>query len=107
MRKAISKLCLSVLVFASLQFAMPAQAQNYPNKPIRFVVPFPPGGIADVVARVMGQKLGEALGQNAVIENRAGASGTLGAGEVAKASPDGYTLLLTTGDFTTTPTMVP
>jgi len=107
MQQAVTKLAVGALIMSSLLFGAPAQAQNYPTKPIRFIVPFPPGGIADVVARVMGQKLGEALGQSAVIENRAGASGTLGAGEAAKAAPDGYTLLLTTGDFTTTPTMVP
>ena len=87
--------------------AASAQAQNYPTRPIRFIVPFPAGGIADVVARVTGQKLGELLGQQVVIENRPGASGTLGADAGAKATPDGYTMLLTTGDFITTPTLMP
>ena len=87
--------------------AASAQAQNYPTRPIRFIVPFPAGGIADVVARVTGQKLGELLGQQVVIENRPGASGTLGADAAAKATPDGYTMLLTTGDFITTPTLMP
>jgi tripartite-type tricarboxylate transporter receptor subunit TctC len=85
----------------------PAQAQDYPVRPIRVVVSFPPGGVADVTTRVVGQKLGEALGQQMVIENRTGASGTLGADAVAKATSDGYTLLLTTGDFITTPTLMP
>lgn len=106
---ARAKTALSLLSSAFLLLALPplAQAQNYPNRPVRLVVPFPAGGIADVVARVVGQKLGEALGQQAVIDNRAGASGTLGADAVAKATPDGYTLLLTTGDFITTPTLMP
>jgi tripartite-type tricarboxylate transporter receptor subunit TctC len=85
----------------------PAQAQNYPNRPIRFIVPFPAGGVADVTARLIGQRLGEALGQTIVVENRTGASGTLGVDTAIKATPDGYTLLFTTGDFITTPTLMP
>jgi tripartite-type tricarboxylate transporter receptor subunit TctC len=100
-------LLLSAFALGALSLPISAQTQNYPNRPVRFVVPFPAGGIADVVARVVGQKLGEALGQQAVIDNRAGASGTLGADAVAKATPDGYTLLLTTGDFITTPSLMP
>src|SRR5262249_10895011 len=84
-----------------------AAAQAHPTRPVRLIVPSPPGGVADVTARLVGQKLTEALGQQAVIENRTGASGTLGADMVAKATPDGYTLLLTTGDFITTPTLMP
>jgi tripartite-type tricarboxylate transporter receptor subunit TctC len=105
--KAIPSLLLAALLLGAGPLPAVAQAQNYPNRPIRMVVPFPPGGIADVVARVIGQKLGEALGQQPVIDNRTGASGVLGADAVAKATPDGYTLLLTTGDFITTPTLMP
>ena len=87
--------------------AAPASAQTYPTRPIRAIVPFPPGGVTDVGARLVAQKLGEALGQPVVIENRAGASGTLGVDAVTKSPPDGYTILMTTGDFTTVPALMP
>jgi len=71
-----------------------AQA-DFPNRPVRLIVPFPPGGSTDVVARLLGAKLGETLGQPLVIENRPGAGATLGTEVVARAAPDGYTLLMT------------
>src|SRR5215207_6472509 len=77
--KTFFSLLLAACVLGVPALPVSAQSQNYPNRPVRLVVPFPPGGIADVVARVMGQKLAEAWGQQAVIDNRAGASGTLGA----------------------------
>jgi len=73
-----------------------AGAQNYPTKPVRLMVPFPPGGSTDIVARIVAQKLGSQLGQSVVIENRGGAGGTLGTAVVAKAAPDGYNLVVGT-----------
>ncbi len=82
----------------------PARAQSYPAKPVRFVVPFPAGGGADIFARLIGRKLGENLGQSLVVDNRAGASGIIGCEMVARSAPDGYTLLMgTTGTHTTNP----
>jgi tripartite-type tricarboxylate transporter receptor subunit TctC len=68
--------------------------QNYPSRPIKVIIPFPPGGPTDILGRIVAQKLGERLGQNVVIDNKPGASGMIGADMVAKSPPDGYTLLV-------------
>jgi tripartite-type tricarboxylate transporter receptor subunit TctC len=86
--------CARALALALMLNALVTQAADpYPNRPIRWVVPWPAGGIADTQARIIADQLGKALGQPVVIDNRAGASGTLGADLVAGAKPDGYTLL--------------
>ncbi|MFO1415271.1 MAG: tripartite tricarboxylate transporter substrate binding protein [Burkholderiales bacterium] len=72
-----------------------AQADAYPSKPIRLIVPFPPGGGADLTARTLAQKMGESMGQPIVVDNKPGANGSVGSDVVAKAAPDGYTILLT------------
>ncbi len=96
---AKSLVFLALLLGVSASY-VPALAQtdpaaNYPNKPIRIIVNFPPGGTVDTLSRVVGQKLGEKWGQAVIVENRAGAGGNIGAQAVAVADPDGYTLLAT------------
>ena len=80
----------------SLVLTAPANAQSYPNKPVRVVVPYPPGGPTDIVARVLFQQVSEATGQQFLVDNRAGAGGNIGAEIVAKSPADGYTLLIGT-----------
>jgi tripartite-type tricarboxylate transporter receptor subunit TctC len=80
----------------SLVMTAPANAQSYPNKPVRVVVPYPPGGPTDIVARVLFQQVSEATGQQFLVDNRAGAGGNIGAEIVAKSPADGYTLLIGT-----------
>jgi len=86
-------------------FAAAAAAQssppNWPQRPVRFIVPFPPGGATDISARLLGEKLSQIWGQQVVIENRGGAGGSLGATEAARAAPDGYTLFFPSGSVVT------
>ncbi len=85
-----------------------AAAQPYPSRPVKLIVPFPPGGVTDIVGRIMAQKLSEGLGQQVFIENRAGAGGTLGADAAAKSPADGYTLFFgTTGTLASAPSLQP
>jgi tripartite-type tricarboxylate transporter receptor subunit TctC len=99
-------LAAATLVLCTLPRAAQAQAA-YPDKPIRFVVPYPPGGGTDVIARIVQEKFGQALGQPIVIENRGGAAGSLGTDVVAKAAPDGYTVLFTLSSHTINPAIYP
>ena len=85
--------------FAALLLAQASSAQTWPDKPVKFVIPFAPGGPADIIARLTGQKLTEILGQTVIVESRAGAGGNIGAAAVAKSAPDGYTALVTTSAF--------
>jgi putative tricarboxylic transport membrane protein len=104
-RKSIHGL-LAALAIAGL--AMPAMAQTYPAKPIVMVVPFPPGGPSDVVARIMADGMSKALGHNVIIENVGGAGGTIGTGRVAAAEPDGYTILgASMGSHVSAPALFP
>src|SRR4051812_36677808 len=98
----------SLVPFVSLLagFAVAAHAQTFPSKPVRLIVPLAPGGSTDIVARVLGQKLNEAWGQPVLVDNRAGGSTVIGTEIVAKAPPDGYTLLVTPAPFTIVPSLV-
>ncbi len=90
---------LALVAFVCVGGADNAFSENYPTKEIRLIVPFPPGGANDVMARIIGKELTERLGQPVLVENRPGAGGTLGTGMVAKATPDGYTILFTATSF--------
>lgn len=101
-RRAVNAIAAAALVL----LAQGAAAQSYPSKPIRLVVPFPPGGVADLLARPLAERMSAALGQPVVIENRAGATGTIAGTAVATAAADGYTLLFgTTNEIAMSPTL--
>ncbi|HSN40664.1 MAG TPA: tripartite tricarboxylate transporter substrate binding protein [Burkholderiales bacterium] len=105
MRRTISRICVA---FAPVLFALfcgAAQAQAYPAKPLRLILPFPPGGPSDILGRALAQKLSEQLGQNVVPDNRPGAGGNLGAELTAKSPHDGYTLLLTSPSIAISPSL--
>ena len=99
----------TLLLFLASLFASAAFAQDaYPNRPVRIIVPFPAGGVADALPRIVGEKLTAKWGQPVVIENKVGAAGNIGMGEGARAAPDGYTLVLApTGNLTVNPTLFP
>ncbi|MDF3011075.1 MAG: tripartite tricarboxylate transporter receptor family protein [Burkholderiales bacterium] len=86
---------------AAVIFSVAAQAQSWPTKPVKFIVPFPPGGATDISARLLGERLSQIWGQQVVIENRGGAGGGVGAAEAARATPDGYTLFFPSGSVMT------
>jgi len=95
------KLRKFIAFIAGLALSALVHAQSWPQKPVKFIVPFPPGGATDISARLLGQKLGEIWGQTVVIENRGGAGGGVGAAEAARAAPDGYTLFFPSGSVVT------
>ena len=96
---------------AALAMALPlaaaAQSDAWPNRTVRLVAPFPPGGTADLLARVFAPPLSQALGQPVIVENRAGASGSVGTGFVAKSAPDGYTFVVVFDTHAVNPSLIP
>jgi tripartite-type tricarboxylate transporter receptor subunit TctC len=97
------KLFRVLIVVGAALFCFSATAQEWPTKPIRFIVPYPPGGGTDVIARIVQQRMSEGLGQQILIENRGGAGGAVGTAEAAKSAPDGYTFLFTLSSHTINP----
>jgi tripartite-type tricarboxylate transporter receptor subunit TctC len=107
-RKSMLKVVWVALLALSFVFplsAAPAADEPYPSRTVRFVIPFAPGGVTDIIGRVVALKLSERIGKQMVVENRSGAGGTLGIEMVANAKPDGYTLLFTTAAFATNPSL--
>jgi len=98
-------LCCCVVLF--MAGSNPVNAQNYPNKVVRVIVPFPAGGPVDIIARLIGERLSVALGQTFVVDNRAGAGSAIGSAIVAKAAPDGYTLLMQASSHAILPAIQP
>ena len=110
MSQTMNRMRIGALAFAAALATLAAPmalAQQYPTKPIRMVVAFPPGGSTDLAARALGEKLATALGQQVVIDNKPGASGNIGAEFVARSAPDGHTLLMAATSFATAPAFFP
>jgi len=105
----VGRLALAVLALCAALASLPASAQsaNWPTKPVKFVVPFPPGGSVDPLARLLAVKLNESLGQQFLVENKPGASGSIGTAFVAKSAPDGYTFVFVFDTHAVNPTLLP
>ncbi|WP_144632124.1 Bug family tripartite tricarboxylate transporter substrate binding protein [Bordetella genomosp. 13] len=107
MHRYVSRIARCVLALSCLAGAA-AHADTYPDRPVRLVVPFPPGGGSDAVGRLIAKSLSDSLGQQVVVDNRGGAGGSIGTGTVARASPDGYTLVLaSTSEIAINPSLYP
>jgi tripartite-type tricarboxylate transporter receptor subunit TctC len=105
MKMRIPRLFAACAIAIATSLGLDAAAQPWPNKPVKFIVPFAAGGVADVVTRAVTPKLSEALGQPIVVENKGGAGGTLGTSQGAKSPPDGYTFVVPAASHTTTPSL--
>ena len=103
MKNIATAVLAACALVASHGLVTPAHAQKFPDKPVRFIVPFPPGGGNDILARALAPKLGELLGQPVVIDNRAGAGGNIGTEAAAKSAPDGYTIVIASNQVTINP----
>lgn len=103
----LRRMLLVALAAACSLGANAVAAATWPERPLKLIVAFPPGGSTDMAARVLAEKLGETLGQPVIVENKAGASGNIGADAVARAQPDGYTLLMAATSFATSPAFFP
>src|SRR5919205_3506078 len=95
------KLVKVLALFGAALISATAAAQAWPQKPVKFIVPFPPGGATDIAARLLGEQLTQIWGQSVIVENRGGAGGGVGAAEAARAAPDGYTLFFPSGSVMT------
>src|SRR5262245_49146108 len=101
----VNTLIRSFVAIAALILASTASAQTYPNKPVRIVIPFPPGGVTDIAGRLIAQRLSERLGQQFYIENISGAGGNVGMSNAARAAGDGYTILLSSSSIVVNPSL--
>lgn len=103
----LGRAALAGLATVAAMGALPAVAQSWPTKPVTFVVPFPPGGSVDPLARLLGARLSASLGQQFLVENKTGASGSIGTGQVAKSTPDGYTFVVVFDTHAVNPSLIP
>jgi tripartite-type tricarboxylate transporter receptor subunit TctC len=107
LRHALNTLVLACAGLAMLGGAPAARADGYPDRPVKWIVPFPPGGAMDSIARTLGESMGKQLGTSFIVENRAGAGGNIGAASVARAKPDGYTILIVANGMAVNPALYP
>ena len=103
----IATIRASLAAILSLAAVAPVSAQDWPTKPVKFIVPFPPGGSVDPLARLIGVKLSESMKQQFIVENKPGASGSIGAAQVAKSPADGYTFLFVVDTHAVNPSLIP